>query len=83
MPTRSTKKTDNDSDHRGLCNNDTKGIYKDPAIAKLDALNVAACKVSWLQLRYVMETHLTSVDNLWMWARTYCELVRDVDLAKV
>ena len=44
MQTRSTKETDNDSDYRGPCNNDTKGIYKDPAIAKLDGLNVAAIK---------------------------------------
>ena len=27
-------------------------------------------------MRYAIETHLTSVDNLWMWARTYCELVK-------
>ena len=76
MPTRSTKETDDDSDYRGPCNNDTKGIYKDPAIANLGALNVAACKASSLQLRYVMEAHLISVDNLWMWARAYCERVK-------
>ena len=76
MPRVATQKDNEDSEYRGPCHNDTKGISKDLAISKLDALNVAACKASWVHLRYIMEAHMISVDNLWMWARDYCERVK-------